>query len=884
MKQYEYIFETKNELIARIFDSETLKSSTNILPKCNYTPPLYIPSKEGEYSSHIKQNIKLREMKFEDPYKQRDFLKQYDGSDFVIHGNTNIPQHFIRTNYNNTLDSNHEMRTWFIDIETRTFAGTALTISGSEEISLIQIYDTFEKAFYVFGTKDYNNNYESVFGRVEYRQFSDEIELLTDFINLTRTLDPTIIVGFNTYMFDFPYIVNRLKRLNMKPERLSPIGCISEREVTTKDNITYMQQDIQGRILLDYRELYQKYTFEKLARYNLETVANHELGEGKIQHDEYDSFEEFYLKDYQKFVDYSIRDVEVLIMLDNKLRLINTAKYIAYLCGCNIPDVMGTYKQWHSFMYNEAMKHGQILPVKQQYRNESDVFPGGWIGSVSGKYKWVVSFDFASLYPSIIRLLNLGLDSLIKPEDLPQELKELKQKYFSWYDQKNFEKLKTDNCHPDEHKNMMFLLENKEEINRVLRKYNVCASPNGYFYSKDKESVFGGLMRRIYNERVDAKNEAKKFDNMYSETKNEEFKLLGETNDLLQYVLKILLNSVYGSLSMEINAFSHGKGFSAAVTTGGRFANRLANHYMSNRLAELTKSDNKNQYKYTVNNHTDSGYINISEIVEKKINTMNNPSMEEKLNVVNNVCDKILQPCIDKAIEDLNYLLNVYDEKVLDMEKETLSDGFVVTTNGKYYCRYYKKDKKTGVLEPKHKIVGIAIIGKSTPPFCKEKLKPVLDIILDKDSNELLTYIDSVKKDFIKADIKDISPIKGTSSIDYPLPGYKKYTGEKYLTAPIHSRGSIIHNKIVKERGLKYELIRDGDKVYHTYLKTPNKEALNENVISYLNPKFMTESGAIKHVDYDIMFEKLFLKNIQLITDPIGWSLNPMQGLIDEWE
>jgi hypothetical protein len=298
---------------------------------------------------------------------------------------------------------------------------------------------------------------------------------------------------------------------------------------------------------------------------------------------------------------------------------------------------------------------------------------------------------------------------------------------------------------------------------------------------------------------------------------------------------------------------------------------------------DIEVEDNHNFFANNILVHN-SGYVDVSSIVNKKLATLDNPTLEKKLDVVNNICDKILQPCIDNAISDINYLLNVYDEEVLDMEKETLADGFVTTTNGKYYCRYYKKDKKTGVLEPKHKIVGIAIIGKSTPPFCKEKLTPVLDIILDKDSNELLKYIDEVKKDFVKANVKDISSIKGTSSIDYPLEGFKKFTGEKYLTAPLHSRGSIVHNNIVKELELPLELIRDGDKVYYTYMNTPNKECQNSNVISYLNPRFMTDTNNIKNIDYDTMFQKNFLKNIELITEPIGWSLNPMQGLIDEWE
>jgi DNA polymerase elongation subunit (family B) len=487
-------------------------------------------------------------------------------------------------------------------------------------------------------------------------------------------------------------------------------------------------------------------------------------------------------------------------------------------------------------------------------------------------------------------MLNLGVDSLIKPENEPEELSELREKFFSWYTIENCDKLKDLNNLPEEHMNLLFMMAHKDEINAVLKKYNVTASPNGYFYSKAKESIMGGLMRKIYNERVEAKNIGKKYEKAYMESKNPEDLSLSQTYDLQQYVLKILINSVYGSLSMDINAFSHGKGYSTAVTTGSRTSNRWANHIISEGIAKINKTANENGYEYSVQCDTDSGYINISSLMNKKLATMGEDvSLDTKLDLANKICDKIIQPMIDSAIKDVCTLLNAYDADVLDMEKETVADKFVSTGDKRYYCRYYKKEKD-GTLTAKHKITGLALISKATPPFCKEKLRPVLDIILDEEPTVLVDYIEKVREEFEHAPIEEISIIKGLSSIDYPLKGYKRLSEKKdkngrvkTLTAPIHSRGALIFNEIIERSKYNYGKIRAGDKVYYAMLNTPNKEAFNQNVIAYINPKFMTDSNMLKNIDYQTMFDKNFLKNITLITEPIGWSLNKYQGLSDEW-
>lgn len=696
MIQYEYIFETKEHLYAREYNTETRESETKILDKNDYLPSLFIKQKEpSEYISHL-DGSNLKKIDFYSIKEFRSFIKNNEDI-FVIHGNKDIPQEYIRRNYSNSLESDHTFKTWFIDIETRSINGFSTGEEASEEISLIQFYDNFDKVFYALGTKPYDLDFVSKHGTVKYILFKNEKEMMIDFVKMVRDKNPTILVGFNSFGFDFPYIINRLKNLKINPDLLSPINQITSKEAIDSDNKEYIHYDIVGRILLDYRELYRKYSYEKLPKYSLEAVAVHELGEGKIQHDEYDSWEVFYTEDYQKFVNYGIRDIEVLVELDQKLKFIDTAKYIAYLCGVSIPNVMGTIKQWNSYVYNEAFKRRkEILPLNQQYKNDSDIFLGGWIGATLGLYENVAIFDFEGLYPATIRTLNLGVDTLVKPYELPNELIKLKEKYFSWYNDEAYEILKKDNADLAEHYNLMRIIENKEEINRILSKYNVTASPNGYFYRKDKQSLFAQLLEENTLNRNKAKKAMKNAENKIKELEKqiaaniigleeelEQSKQDKDSNNLLQNNLKLLNNSAYGSLSMAINQFSHGVGFSGAVTTGGRCINRLANHYMSNKIASILKVDNNSCYRFTKYHHTDSGDVDITELVKKVIEKTGKDSKEDILKVMDNICDKVLQPEIDKAINDLTFALNAYSKTIWNMEKETLTDGFVAVAKGK---------------------------------------------------------------------------------------------------------------------------------------------------------------------------------------------------------
>jgi DNA polymerase elongation subunit (family B) len=343
--------------------------------------------------------------------------------------------------------------------------------------------------------------------------------------------------------------------------QLSPVDVVEFDFNEDKQNPTrsFMSYEWKGIFLEDFRELYQKYTFTTLPSYSLESVASFELGEGKISHDSFVSFgalylgspedyryssknkeewclldtlkekisngedvlEEFKKESYNLFVTYGIKDIELLIELEEKLKLYPLAQLIAYTTGCNTDDVKGTLKQWQSFVFNEGFKRELILPLKSPFKQGTDTqFVGGWTHASRKFSKWVSSLDYTSLYPSIMMWSNMGSDTLVEYKDLPKEVKDIKEKYFIHYS-KDIPKEEFPSIEANFINDVLRNPEVREEIHSVLSKYNLSATPNGSFFKKEVRSVLSELIEQMMVDRKIAKKEMKK-----AETRIEELKKL----------------------------------------------------------------------------------------------------------------------------------------------------------------------------------------------------------------------------------------------------------------------------------------------------------------------------------------------------------------------
>lgn len=563
MKVYENVFtagDWGSDLWVRLFDTKTKKPSYQKFSIKQFVPPIYTlhqtnPLIKPEYKA-FETGEPLYRNDFSNTIKQKMFLKTINQN--KAYGLLERRFHYIRETFPNPEECNHEMRTCFLDIEVEvTESGFPKPENANEQVTIIQMYDNFAKEFFILGTKKWTGKYDSKKGKVRYIQFNNENDMLNAFIKIIQKTDPAIITGFNTNPFDLPYLVNRMKKLKLDFEALSPVREIVWRDLQTQDKFSYRGVDIKGRLLMDYKDLVIKYAFLKIPTFSLENVARayglegkskqksytyqsfngNYSGEGYIQliknEDEVPEEEKLVWKLQQKypqgyksgtdeeldqavfdtFMKYAIRDVEVMLEIDEKAKLIELCRTIAYLSGVCMNDTSGTLKFWVSSMYNEAYKDKVILPIKQQY-TEDCVYLAGWVRSLQGKYKWVTSWDLGSAHPTNIVIFNIGADTLVPYNELPEEVKQLKKEYLNFFDVGVYNRLiagkEETNDIQEETDYIKSIIDNGEHISSVLKKYNLTATVNGQFYRKDKQSYASRMMEKGLKLRMSYKKEGKK--------------------------------------------------------------------------------------------------------------------------------------------------------------------------------------------------------------------------------------------------------------------------------------------------------------------------------------------------------------------------------------
>jgi DNA polymerase elongation subunit (family B) len=750
----------------------------------------------------------------------KEFIKTYDGVEsFNIFGQTNYALQYISDNYSDDIIFDSEfLKIVSIDIETATEADAFPEPKyAAEEILLITIQDNKTKEYKTFGSRPYTGENAN-----NYVLCKNEQDLLRKFITHWQCAVPDIITGWNTDYFDIPYLVNRIQKvLGDDYKKLSPWNIVNEKKTNTRgtEEIVF---DIVGISSLDYLVLYKKYVHQTVESFKLDHIAFLELGEKKLEHSQWNSFKEFYQKDWQLFVDYNIKDVDLVDRLEDKLRLIELHLTMAYTAKINYNDAFSPVKLWDAIIYNDLLNKKIVIPDNERH-SKGEQFEGAYVKDpLTGMHKWVTSFDLASLYPHLIMQynispetitdtrLNLSIDGLLRKESIPET--------------------------------------------------SLSVSANGWCYSKDKQGFLPSLMETMYNNRTVYKKQMLKVEQEYEQNKSKKH-LLKEISRLsnLQMALKIALNSAYGALGNAYFRY-YDLRMAESITLSGQLsikwiANTL-NQYMNTAMKTVDKD-------YVIAIDTDSVYLTLENLVEQH---QPNKTIEERIKFMDKICGQVITPIIEKSYSELAVYMNAFQNK-MQMKREVLADKGVWCKKKKYILRVHNSE---GVQyeQPKLKIMGLELIKSSTPSAIRDKLKSTIDIILDGTNSDLVRFIESARKDFMNIPVEDIAFPRGVN-------GVKEYSSNVSIYSkgcPIHVRGALLYNHLIKEMNLthKYQPIKTGDKIKFIYLKKPN--TIKENVIAFPS-ELPVEFGLHKYVDYEFQFEKVFLDALDNIIEPMGWHI-----------
>ena len=755
----------------------------------------------------------------------REFYKKYDDvENFKIYGNDRYVYQYISEKYpeEHIQFDIKKIRLVTIDIEVAAESGFPDVENVAEELLLISLQDYATKKVTTFGSRPFVNKDPNV----TYILCDDEVHLLRSFLAYWRKNLPEVITGWNSQMYDIPYLAGRINRIlgEKSMKDLSPWGLVSQDEVyiSGRKNITY---DIGGVTQLDYLDLYKRFTYTNQESYRLDYIANYELGEKKLDHDEYDTFREFYTKDWDKFVRYNIIDVQLVDKLEDKLKLIELAITMAFDAKVNFIDIHYQVRMWDTIIYNYLKKQNIVIPPKKR-TSKSQKYAGAYVKEPKpGKYDWVVSFDLNSLYPHLIMQYNIS----------PETLK--------------------DDKHPTATVDRIL----KEEIDFQLHKDSaVCA--NGAMYRTDIRGFLPEIMEKIYTERTVYKKKMLAAKQKYEDTKDPKLVKDIATFNNIQMARKIQLNSAYGAIGNEY--FRYYKLENAeAITLSGQVSIRWIEDRMNNYLNKILKTKDED---YVIAVDTDSIYLHLGPLVEV-IYKEREKTTEGVVGFLNKICEMEFEKYISSSYEALANYVNAYEQKMF-MKRENIADRGIWTAKKRYILNVWDSE---GVryAEPKLKMMGIEAVKSSTPAPCRTMIKDVLKLIMTKTEDDVIDFIENCRTKFRSLPPEEISFPRTVSNVKK----YKSVNAIYEKGTPIHARGALLFNHYVKKNKLtqKYSLINNGEKIKFCYLKRPNP--IQENVISFIQ-QFPEELNLDKYIDYDLQFEKSFLEPLKIILDSIGWS------------
>jgi DNA polymerase elongation subunit (family B) len=789
-----------------------------------FSPVLFVPSnKETEYKT--LEGKYVQPVNFESVRDARNFIDKYkEVEGFTVYGNDRFLYQYISSKFPDAeLDYDiSKLKIYTIDIETSSENGFPSILDTTEEILCLTIKDFTSKKLIVWGTREYQNTRSDV----EYRVFWKESEMLIDFLSWWADNTPDVLTGWNVKLFDVPYICRRIDRIlsTKYMKSLSPWNKVNEREVEIKGR-NRIYYDIIGVSVLDYLDLYQKFTYTNQESYRLDHIASVELDEQKLDHSEFETFRDFYTQNWQKFVDYNIHDVELVDRMEDKMKLIELAITMAYDAKVNFEDVYYQVRMWDSIIYNYLNKDNIVIPPNVRHEKDSK-YAGAYVKEpIPGMYDWVVSFDLNSLYPHLIMQYNISPETL-----LPHR-------------------------HPSATVDKIL---NKELNLSDLVGQTVCA--NGAFFDTTKQGFLPKLMEKIYTERTVYKKKMLAAKQEYEKNPDPELvKEISRCNNI-QMARKIQLNSAYGAIGNQY--FRYYKLANAeAITLSGQVSIRWIENKMNGYLNDLLKTEDND---YVIASDTDSIYLNLGPLVNKFFSN----KLDDKkaiVSILDKICKDKLEPFIDESYSELARYVSAFDQK-MQMKRENIADKGIWTAKKRYILNVWDSE---GVRysEPKLKMMGIEAVKSSTPAPCRTKIKEALKIIMTKTESDLIAFIDQFKSDFFEMPPEEISfprSVNGLTKWKDPVTLYKK-------SCPIHVRGALLYNFQITKNKLthKYPLIQEGEKIKFVYLQTPN--ILGENVVSFIS-NFPQEIKISKNIDYKLQFQKSFLDPLKIILDVIGWK------------
>ena len=831
MDFYTSVSKDHNDIVVRGYkDGKRIKERIR-----DYQPTLFVPDSTGKSQWRTYDGKCVAPLKVGNTRELNVWKEKYkDVKNFPIYGYERYAQQWITENFPSEIEFDFQLfRTGFMDIEVSSEEGFPDPEGANYPVTAITLW--VQGKYYIWASQPWENKKNL---NAEFFLIQDEKALLDDFIHRWAQLDIDIITGWNVRFFDLPYLHNRIAKLcgGATNKNWSPWGKSSMRDTYGSMGKPQKYLNILGVATLDYIELYKKFTYQNQESYRLDHIANVELGTGKLSFEEYGSLHTLWKSDFQLYLDYNIQDVDLILQLEDKMKLIETAVTLT-MSMKSIPDACFTQVQmWDNKIYDVLWRDKIVVPPRHDSENRDSV-EGAFVKDVHpGMYNWVMSFDLNSLYPHLIMQYNISPETYLGMDDTP---------------------------------GVQAFLDKK-----VKRPEGYTMTPNGAKFSTDKQGFLPKLMQQFYNDRKVFKKKMLQHEQelVHEIDPAKKFELQKKISSLnnLQMARKISLNSAYGALG-NVHFRWYNRNLAEAVTLSGQLSIKTAERAVNKWMNSIFK----NEKDYVIAADTDSLYINMEDMVEDRFKDAPFDPMETAIvEFLDKVGSGPLQTVIDEAYKDLAIYVNAFEQK-MEMSREGISSKGIWTAK-KHYILNVWNNEGVQYEKPKLKMMGIEAVKSSTPSACRASLKKSFDVIMNKSEDNLQTFVSKFREEFNALPIEDVCfprSVKGLSKYGDRQDIYKTGT-------PIHVRGSLLYNKLLNDHKVeqKYARIQEGEKIKFVYLKMPNP--IRENVIAMVDG-LPHEFGLDKYIDRDLMFDKTYKIPLDDIVEKIGWSLEKRNTIED---
>lgn len=874
------------------------------------------------HQSYLKYNVKYQTPEkdiygnfvatkyFKNSFDRNKYIQNANGLSIVE--SLKPEQEFLHQLFDeNILDADfnkQKLRIHYFDIETEISDQWMKPSVADNRINMMTIYDSDTEKFYTWSLdhaeiqfteaplKDYPKE-KFVF----FEFHNNEVNMLEHFLAWYEDNYPDINYGWNTRAFDWPYLVTRIKKIlgESAVKSLSPVGKYFIKQVNhdnaRTDVAAEIEVDITGLFIADgiilYRDKFMVAGQSLDGGYSLDNVGEYEECGNKIKYD--GTLKDLYLKDYQKFYEYNVRDVDLAKRIDDKCKMIQLARQITSfgLTGYGAIYSSISYLIGSVSSFSKTQMNGKIFKSYLAEKHQFDGFEGAFVfPTLPGVYRrGVATIDFASLYPSNIRAINASPETfvgkiLIYFKDMSGSITcnvrdEARFNPFSdedsvWGKNEAGETVRiTVNAgDPTILKLELKLPDGKRRpidlatLKKLIEEKCIWTANNTLFLKHEVKwgvvakwcEVFYGLRKSIQKKMSACFYKLHDPNIVLTTEERRQLEIDYENYNTQQIGIKLMINSIYGCMGTAFSPIAN-PDIAQSITRQGRFCNISTGDFIRQQFEKYFKIPK--DYIIDISGDTDSQFINL-ECVSDYLKTKRNlpdkikdwKQKDRKLfwNIVKQFVDKEINPYVRKLVREY---CRSSQHNVLTYELEYIADIGIYESK-KHYAVHKIFDEGVAIDETKY--TGIELKKAQVPKQMKTFLAEIYNGVLAKDweEDDYKNYIEELYNRFTNFDIDELSFWKGYNT-------EKQSTGflQMQLGTTGIAKACTFYNHIIGKNGLnitnKYEEIRVGDKVRFCYIEPNNPYGIN--CLAYKPGQYPVEFKDIFKPDYHLMFNKIIL-------------------------